>query len=412
MSFGVLCLLAALMWPPSAVPAAHAGEPPDAAVSLRFELPGEGAAAYDSEAPATPLDRELAAELAQRFPGLRFSSRLARAAEAFAAVVDPPQSGHLPVPFAEAVLHWSGSPDLSPKVTFVYTTEDSTIDLWTELGRVLHSDPPTETSEIGIGRVRGDGRPYSWRWAGVVAERKLDLEPFPRSVPVGEAPVLSFRLAKGLADPEVVITSSRDRVSRRAAARNGDGYTADVQLGLDPGSQWIEVIAVGRQGPEVAAVFPVWVGEAPPHVWEGPGPRDESWIHEPVQAEEVLVDLINDERHRHGLPLLVPDPRLAAVARAHSLDMAARGYFAHVSPEGAGLPDRLRVAGIHCRRSAENLSRSPSVAEAHSSLMRSPGHAANILSSEMDRVGVGVAFERDPAGRPVILVTEVFAGSL
>ena len=411
MRIGACLLLVILACLSGSAPAAAEPDRPTAPEPIRFELPGRGARTYATDAPATELDLELAAELARRFPRLRYSPRLARAAEVFAAIVPPAEANTLPVPFVEAVLHWAGSPHLSPKVTLVYTSGSSTVDLWSELEQRLQTDPPPATAEIGIGRARGNSRPFTWRWAAVVAERKVDLDPFPRTAALGEAPTLDFRLADGLDNPEIVVTSSSGRVSRRPAERNGAGWAATVQLGIDPGSQRVEIIATGYRGPQVAALFPVWIGVSPPQVWEGARAADETWIQEPEQAEGLLLDLLNDERRCHGLPPLVADSRLAEVARRHSQDMLDRGYFAHLSPEGAGLPDRLRAAGIQTRHSAENLARSPSVAEAHASLMRSPAHAANILTTEMDRVGIGVAFGRGEDGRPMVLVTEVFARS-
>jgi len=411
MLLGTALPLVSLAWISGLIPAAAGPVRPTAPELIRFELPGAGAQAYASDAPSSELDLELAAELARRFPGLRYSPRLARAAEVFAEIVPPAEADALPVPLVEAVLHWAGSPHLSPKVTLVYTSGSSTVDLWSELEERLRTDPPPATAEVGIGRARGNGRPYSWQWAAVVAERKVDLEPFPRTATLGDTAALAFRLNDSLDNPEIIVTSSRGSVSRRAAARDGAGWASTVQLGIDPGSQWVEIIATGSRGPQVAALFPVWVGMPPPQVWEGARAADESWIQEPEEAEALLLDLLNDERRRHGLPPLVADSRLAEVARRHSQDMLGRGYLAHLSPEGTGLPDRLRAAGIHTRRSAENLARTPSVAEAHASLMRSPGHAANILTTEMDRVGIGIALGRGEDGRPVVLVTEVFARS-
>ncbi|HET6827852.1 MAG TPA: CvpA family protein, partial [Ramlibacter sp.] len=59
--------------------------------------------------------------------------------------------------------------------------------------------------------------------------------------------------------------------------------------------------------------------------------------------EARMLELLNAERTQRGLKPLQADPQLLPVARAHSRDMFARGYFAHVSPEGRDLGDRLRA---------------------------------------------------------------------
>jgi uncharacterized protein YkwD len=108
------------------------------------------------------------------------------------------------------------------------------------------------------------------------------------------------------------------------------------------------------------------------------------------QLEEEMVELINDERTRRGLEPLEPDDQLARVARRHSADMSARGYFSHNSPEGKDAFDRMRDANIRFRAAAENLARARTVASAHTGLMNSPLHRTNILSRKYGRVGIGI----------------------
>lgn len=113
-----------------------------------------------------------------------------------------------------------------------------------------------------------------------------------------------------------------------------------------------------------------------------------------VLAEEEMIVLLNRERAVHGLPRLVMDPRLRAVARQHSRDMFARGYFAHVSPEGVTPFQRMHRAEIDYLTAGENLALAPTVEIAHNGLMRSPGHKENILHSEFHKIGIGVMRSR------------------
>jgi uncharacterized protein YkwD len=55
--------------------------------------------------------------------------------------------------------------------------------------------------------------------------------------------------------------------------------------------------------------------------------------------------LINQERRVRGLAPLAGNARLGRAANRHAADMVRRGYFSHVSPEGASFFDRLRRAG-------------------------------------------------------------------
>lgn len=121
--------------------------------------------------------------------------------------------------------------------------------------------------------------------------------------------------------------------------------------------------------------------------------------------EEQMLALVNRERVRAGLKPLIMHPALTAVARQHSADMLARGYFSHYSPEGKTAFDRLRAERIAFLIAGENLALAPSVMIAHTGLMNSPGHRANILRSQFGKVGIGIL----DAGRRGIMVTQKFS---
>lgn len=106
--------------------------------------------------------------------------------------------------------------------------------------------------------------------------------------------------------------------------------------------------------------------------------------------EKQMLDLVNRERVAAGLRPLAPDPELTGVAREHSADMFARGYFAHDTPEGLTPFDRMRHANVRFLTAGENLALAPTLSVAHTGLMNSPGHRANILQPQFGRVGIGI----------------------
>jgi len=108
------------------------------------------------------------------------------------------------------------------------------------------------------------------------------------------------------------------------------------------------------------------------------------------ELEARMLDLVNQERVAAGLRPLAPDPELTQVARQHSTDMFARGYFAHVTPEGRDPFERMREANVRFVTAGENLALAPTLQIAHTGLMRSPGHRANILQRDFGRVGIGI----------------------
>jgi uncharacterized protein YkwD len=106
--------------------------------------------------------------------------------------------------------------------------------------------------------------------------------------------------------------------------------------------------------------------------------------------EKQMLDLVNSERVANGLQPLAPDPELTEVARRHSADMFARGYFAHDTPEGRSPFDRMKEARVQFLTAGENLALAPTLSIAHQGLMNSPGHRANILRPQFGRVGIGI----------------------
>ena len=70
-------------------------------------------------------------------------------------------------------------------------------------------------------------------------------------------------------------------------------------------------------------------------------------------AEQLVVELINERRHRKGLRSLRVDSRLGSIARARSEDMVDRDYFSHEDPDGKYARNFLERARIKYSRMSE-----------------------------------------------------------
>ena len=123
------------------------------------------------------------------------------------------------------------------------------------------------------------------------------------------------------------------------------------------------------------------------------------------EVEQEMLNLVNRERVARGLPPLELSERLRRVARLHSIDMFQKGYFAHDTPGGITSFQRMRRGRVRFYAAGENLALAPTVRIAHSGLMKSPGHRANILNPAFRRVGIGAA-RGGPHG---IMFTQDFA---
>ena len=113
----------------------------------------------------------------------------------------------------------------------------------------------------------------------------------------------------------------------------------------------------------------------------------------PIDDEEEVVVLVNQERQIHHLPPLQVDSRLHAAALGHSEDMALNDYFSHTSQDNRNPGDRITQAGYAWNTYGENIAAGYSTPSAVvEGWMNSPGHRANILRSSFCDIGVGLAY--------------------
>ena len=109
-----------------------------------------------------------------------------------------------------------------------------------------------------------------------------------------------------------------------------------------------------------------------------------------VEAEDMLFRSLNQARQENGLPALERDERLREAARAHSALMAQSLKLRHQLDGEPVLSQRLAGTGLRFDRDAENVAFGETAEDTHAGFMRSPGHRANILSTENNAVGIGV----------------------
>ena len=118
-----------------------------------------------------------------------------------------------------------------------------------------------------------------------------------------------------------------------------------------------------------------------------PSPPQKSQL---TAEEQLMFDLVNEERADKGIGPLEIDMELVELARKKSQDMVDLGYFSHQSPTYGSPFDMLREAGVNYVRAGENIAGAPQTERAHVNLMNSPGHRANILNSSYTHIGIGI----------------------
>lgn len=110
-----------------------------------------------------------------------------------------------------------------------------------------------------------------------------------------------------------------------------------------------------------------------------------------AQEARVLL-LVNRARAQARCPALRANAALTRAARGHSLDMARRNYFAHVTPGGTTPWTRIARAGYPRAALAENIAAGQRTADAVvRAWLASPPHRRNILDCSMRSVGTGLA---------------------
>jgi uncharacterized YkwD family protein len=106
--------------------------------------------------------------------------------------------------------------------------------------------------------------------------------------------------------------------------------------------------------------------------------------------EQQMLDKVNQEREKAGVPALKADPELTKMARVKAQDMIDNNYFDHNSPKYGSPFDMMKQFGIQYNTAGENLAGNQSVDAAHTALMNSQGHRENILKADYSKVGIGV----------------------
>lgn len=140
----------------------------------------------------------------------------------------------------------------------------------------------------------------------------------------------------------------------------------------------------------LAPSTPVNPSPAPQPVPPKPEPAPTPASASMTADEQKMLNLVNQARAGAGLPALKADEELIKLARLKAQDMIKRGYFSHTSPIYGSPFDMMKAAGVSYRYAGENLAGAYSVNTAHTNLMNSPGHRANILNNNFKSVGIGI----------------------
>lgn len=334
-----------------------------------------------------------------------------------------PDANHPPSGLIDALLSWSGLVDPPPDLVLV-ELKGGDVTCHRELERDCDSPIQTlveqamtsaaaHTGALQIG-VGVDVYQDKTRMVVALLEPRVELEPFPAAMTPGRPATFAGRLRNDRTNPVLIRVPPGGNASREPIPVAADGtFEFHIACPVTRGVLQLELVAEGRHGPEVAANFPVYCGRRLPRtaVVEVERLRDDVSADVVAQAN---FNYLNAERQQRGLEPLVWDPKVARVAQAHSLDMMRHHFVGHRSPTTGLAQDRLARASIDAVVARENVARGYGPKGIHESLMRSPGHRANILAEDVTRVGIGVVIgerESSVGARPIYCTQNFYRSS-
>ena len=122
----------------------------------------------------------------------------------------------------------------------------------------------------------------------------------------------------------------------------------------------------------------------------------------------VLVSHTNETRSDLNIPILTTSEKLEQAAQLKVNDMAKRGYFSHISPEGQQPWYFLDLVDYQYDAAGENLAVNfVDSNDVHRAWMKSPTHKKNIVQTKFTEIGIATA-EGKYKGKDVIFVVQFF----
>ncbi|MBC8068581.1 MAG: CAP domain-containing protein, partial [Deltaproteobacteria bacterium] len=388
----------------------------------RLEVKPSGAWASRYGAPQphalTPSEQAIATRLDAL--GLHRDPALSRAIRELARVA--PDRVNIPAALTDGLLAHSGVVAVSPRLVVIEMGEDPADcahraaagceEVFTSLTDGVAAGLPADGMQrYGVGVV--ETATGTTRMLVAVYEQSIELEPMPIRLRSRSALELRARLLGDRRRPMVEVTLPDGRTRPLGTSIDHDGsFAAGFACDAGDGAYQIEVLADGSHGLEVVANFPVYCGVAPPSQLVVEVER----LTGDVTADDIALanfHFLNEMRRARGLAALTWDDRAADIAQAHSRDMLVHDFFGHHSPSTGDVSSRFARAKLTHTVVRENVARGYGPAGIHDSLMRSPGHRANLVAADVDKVGIGVVFgelENDTSGalRPVFLTQNFY----
>ncbi|MCB9489085.1 MAG: CAP domain-containing protein [Deltaproteobacteria bacterium] len=245
-------------------------------------------------------------------------------------------------------------------------------------------------TNYGVGAVHS-AWPPGYIVAVYLTRKQVNLDPLPRRIAKGMSIDIAGTILVPLTDLRINVDGPFG-TDRYLPEIRGTRFAAVIPT-TSTGEHRIEVTVVTDQGPEVAALMTVEVGDTGPSLGNHEDIAYRS-IRGVADGRARLLELINQRRAKENLPPVIIDDRLNTMAQAHAEEMRQTGKVSHISKISGDIADRARKENIDFARITENVAVDQRVEDAHISFDKSASHRENMLDPEVDRVGIGIAFSQ------------------
>ncbi|HET6440216.1 MAG TPA: CAP domain-containing protein, partial [Anaeromyxobacter sp.] len=238
--------------------------------------------------------------------------------------------------------------------------------------------------------------------AVVMDDRILELDPLPRKLSPGQNAPLSGKVLPPYRDPKIAVSDTHGQIVSPPPTP-GDAFQGELRCGSTPGDLWVEVRAERDGQSSVVAAFSVACGkDLPTSVALSTKP----WPADTAAQERRLAEGINAQREAAGIAPVEWDDRVAGVAR--SVAETLRDQLARGEAPAVDLGPMLAKAGVSSALVLQNPAQAQSAEDAEQRFTASPTNRQNLLSPEVNRVGVGIAPTKETGGKASVLVVELF----
>ncbi len=231
---------------------------------------------------------------------------------------------------------------------------------------------------------------YGERVLGIVflTERQVRVNSMARQLAKPGNITVEGQVLQPVKDLQVYLELPTGRVTQQRPMRLASGAFSQLLKFKKDGSYRVQIVIDRGQGPQVASLMDISVGNAP-HRAKVPtfGAADDAPL-DVIQRQ--MLEWINLIRRGYVLAPLRHSERLSTIIQSKVNATNGSEPLRHRGKNGQGPGELLQDAGIDTEAYGENLGRNRKLSSLMRELIQSPAHRQNLLASHYTHVGIGL----------------------